>query len=208
MCKNADFTVLTMPQNGISEQTLVFLHASYVAFVFGVLFFGALAFRQVLDNLDVRRVSQAEALGEDRDSFVDAGASVTMILIWLGLVALATVIYALLPASVYTYALPLIGAVQALQITLRVYFQRTLVRTRGVMVRRVWMSRLRPIRFADLVMVRLRTGRVWTDVVLGLPQEEVRFRIFSLQAPRIASIVQASSTAPVLWSSSRDDGNA
>ncbi len=196
-----------MPPNGISEQTLVFLHAGYVAFVFGVLFLGALAFRQVLDNLDVRRISQREALGEDRTSFVDAGASVTMALIWLGVAFVALVVYTVLPPSVYAYALPLIGAVQALQVSLRVYFQRTLVRTRGVVVRHVWVSKLRAIPFADLVMVRLRSGRVWTDVVLGLPQEEVRFRIFSIQAPTIASIIQASSNAPVLWSSSRKDGH-
>ena len=100
------------------------LHAGYVAFVFGVLFFGALAFRQVLDNLEVRRLS----MGEDRDSFLDAAGGIASGAVLVLLVLLLIICYGILTPTVFVYAIPLVLGVQWLQITLRLVFQRTLVR--------------------------------------------------------------------------------
>ena len=188
-----------MLENTTSFDVRTLLHASYVAFVFGVLMFGALAFRQVIDNLEVKRL----ALGEDRESFVDATAGLIVGLCWSAVIVGAYAMYAFGPASVYAYAAPLIAGVQALQVTMRLYFQRTLLRTRGLIVRRVWLDRLRAIPFTDIVMIRLQRGRVWTEVRIGLPREEIVFRIFSFNLPALERALQASSTAPILWLSSR-----
>jgi len=174
-----------------------FFHAGYVAFVFGVLFFGALAFRQVLDNLDVRRLS----MGEDRDSFVDAAGGIAAGAILVFLLVLMIVWYGILRPSVYVYAIPLVLGVQWLQITLRLIFQRTLVRTRGLVVRSVLFDKVRAIPYADIVMVRFIKGKLWTDVRIGLPNEEVGFRIFSFSADQLERLIQGATAAPILWSS-------
>jgi len=174
-----------------------FLHAGYVAFVFGVLFFGALAFRQVLDNLDVRRLQ----MGEDRDSFVDAAGGVVSAVALSFLLLLVIVCFGILQPSIYTYAIPLVLGVQWLQITLRILYQRTLVRTRGLVVRSVLFDRVRAVPFDEIVMVRFIRGRLWTEVRIGLPKEEIGFRIFSFSASQLQRLIEGASTAPVLWSS-------
>ena len=176
---------------------ITFLHAGYVAFVFGVLFFGALAFRQVLDNLDVRRL----AMGEDRDSFIDAAGGIVSGMVLTALVLLCIVCYGILVPSVFVYAIPLVLGVQWMQITLRLVFQRTLVRTRGLVVRSVLFDRVRAIPFEEIVMVRFVKGKLWTEVHVGLQKEEIGFRIFSFSADQLQRLIEGGTTAPILWSS-------
>lgn len=174
-----------------------FLHAGYVAFVFGVLFFGALAFRQVLDNLEVRRLS----MGEDRDSFLDAAGGIVSAAVLVLLVPLLIICYGMLTPTVFIYAIPLVLGVQWLQITLRLIFQRTLVRTRGLVVRSVLFDKVKAVPFSEIVMVRFVKGTLWTDVRVGLPNEEIGFRIFSFSADQLERLIQSATTAPVLWTS-------
>ena len=174
-----------------------FLHAGYVAFVFGVLFFGALAFRQVLDNLEVRRLS----MGEDRDSFLDAAGAIVSGAVLVLLVLLLIICYGMLRPTVFVYAIPLVLGVQWLQITLRLILQRTLVRTRGLVIRSVLFDRVAAVPFTEIVMVRFVKGRLWTDVRIGLPNEEIGFRIFSFSADQLQRLIQSGTTAPVLWTS-------
>ena len=179
-----------------SFQWLTFLHGGYVAFVFAVLFLGALAFRQVLDNLEVRRLKQ----GEDLDSYLDAGVSIALLAAWSILLILVIVVYGILPASIYIYALPLIFIVQCLQLSLRAYFQRTLIKTQGIVVRSILFDSIKTARFDELVVIRLIPSRLFVKVRLGLPKEEIGFRIFSFSAESFELLLGRHTRAPILWS--------
>ncbi len=178
-----------------------FFHAGYVAFVFGVLFFGALAFRQIVDNLEVKRLQ----LGEDRDCFLDAPIAVVLGSAWLGVLLLGPVMYLNLPPSVYGYALPLIIGVQLLQLSLRTFYQRTQVKTRGLVVRSIMFDKVRGLPFAEIVMIRFIQDRFWVEVRIGLQNEEAGFRIFSFSAATLERMLQASCTVPILWASKESE---
>lgn len=180
--------------------TELFLHGMYVAFVFAVLMFGALAFRQVLDDLEVRKIR----LGEDRDAFVDAPGTLIMAALWILDLGLAIILYGIVEPSIYTYAMPMILAAQSMQISLRLYFQRTLVRTGGLVIRSVLFEQLRIVPFDDVVMIRFVRHAWWVTIRIGLPSREEGFRIFTASAPALERLLMASCSAPILWSGARD----
>ncbi|MEN9795898.1 MAG: hypothetical protein RLZZ150_875, partial [Bacteroidota bacterium] len=109
----------------------LFFHGAYVAFAFAVLLFGALAYRQVLDNLDMRRLK----FGEERASYVSAPGILLAVGVALCTVLLMGVMYSKPHESIFLYALPLILLVQTTQMFLRVVFQRTRLTTQGILVR-------------------------------------------------------------------------
>jgi len=194
------FTQATIPSQVVGGFDLeVFVHGAYVAFTFAVLLFGALAFRQVLDNLEVKRLM----MGEDRDAFIDAPGAIFMGICWFVALILCIVMYGIVRPSVYSYALPLVFMVQIAQISMRLQFQRTLVKTRGIVVRSVLLARQRTALFDELVMVRMVKHSWWVDVRLGLQSEEIGFRIFAFSAPSLERMLSASSTAPILWIAGR-----
>lgn len=174
-----------------------FFHAAYVAFVFAVLLFGALAFRQVVDDLEVRALQ----LGEDRESFLDAPVTLALGLAWLLVGLITLVAFARLEPSIYGYALPLILGVQVMQLTLRTVFQKTQIKTRGLVVRSILFHGVRPVPYEEIVMVRFVRHRFWVEVRVGLKNEEVGFRIFSFSAPSLEHLFEASCSAPILWTS-------
>ena len=65
-----------------------FIHAAYVAFVFAVVYIGALAFRQVVDDMEVKALK----MGEDRDSFVDAAGAIALLAMWAAILIMVIVI--------------------------------------------------------------------------------------------------------------------
>lgn len=178
-----------------------FFHAGYVAFVFAVLFFGALAFRQIVDNLEVKRLQ----LGEDRDSFLNAPTMLLLGSAWSVVLVVGPFLYLNITPTVYSYALPLILGVQLLQLTLRAFYQRTQVKTRGLVVRSLLFDKVRGLPFSDIVMIRFVQDRFWVDVRIGLKNEEAGFRIFSFSAASLERMLEASCTAPILWASKESE---
>lgn len=171
------------------ERTTLLLHGGYVAFVFAVVLFGALAFRQVSDNLEVRRLR----MGEDRTSFVSAPG----VLIAVGGLALAAIVGAFLIARpqprIYFYALPMILAVQFLQMLTRVYLQRTLVKTHGFVLRSFAFDRTIGIPFANVIRADIHRFAWWAKVTLtivGLRMEHVTFRIFPFSEPALIRVLE------------------
>lgn len=169
-------------------------HASYVAFVFGVLLFGALAFRQILDNIELRRLRA----GEDRETFLSAPALTVMLcLVGLNIVVTAMVIRFAEP-SIYAYALPMILGVQNLQLLLRVHFQRNVAKTQAFIVRSLLFERVRIAPYGEVIGVTFDYGRWWVRVTLDvLPDERITFRIFRRSAPTLARILQGSCICPI-----------
>lgn len=178
-----------------------FFHAGYVAFVFAVLFFGALAFRQIVDNLEVKRLQ----LGEDRDSFLHAPTILLLGGAWSVVLVVGPFLYLNISPTVYSYALPLILGVQLLQLTMRAFFQRTQVKTRGLVVRSLLFDKVRGLPFSDIVMIRFVQDRFWVDVRIGLKNEEAGFRIFSFSAASLERMLEASCSAPILWASKESE---
>ena len=98
------FDQRTMNPISTTFQWETFLHGGYVAFVFAVLFFGALAFRQVIDNLEVKRLK----MGEDLDSYVDAVISTGLMRLERHARPHHCLLRHHLRPSIYSYAFPLI----------------------------------------------------------------------------------------------------
>ncbi|MBI2793076.1 MAG: hypothetical protein HYX66_00315 [Ignavibacteria bacterium] len=172
------------------------LYSSYVAFVFACIFFGALAYRQILDNLDVKRLK----MGEDRDSFIDAGAGITVAVLWVFVIVVAVFAFYILKPSIVTYALPMILAAQTMQFSLRMLFQRTQVKTKGLVIRSVMLDQNAAAPFQEIIAVRFVKHRWWITVKVSLPFEEYSFRIFSFSADDLELMIAASCSAPILWS--------
>lgn len=170
----------------IDIQTLSY--SAYVAFVFSVLFLGSLAFRQILDELAVQRLG----MGEDREAYLDPLASMVVLAAFLLTMGIAAMVFCLAEPSIYIYALPLILGAQVLQMALRVRFQRSQVKTRGLVLRSVLFERVRSVAFDVIGDVEFRYHRIWIDVALATPDERLRFRIFRASAPALARLFRTS----------------
>jgi hypothetical protein len=170
----------------IDVQTLYY--SAYVAFVFAVLLFGALAFRQILDDLELRR----KRVGEDRTAFLDPLATAAVLAALLLSLAIGIAVVAFHEPSIYWYALPMILGVQGLQMAARVWFQRSQVKTKGLVVRSVLFDKVKVVQFDEVgdVEFRHRTWRI--NVIVSTPSERVRFRIFPHSAPLLAGMIHTS----------------
>lgn len=176
--------------------TVFLLYGGYVAFVFACIFFGALAYRQILDNLDVKRLK----MGEDRDSFVDAAAGIIVAFCWAFVFVVAVFAFFILEPSILTYALPMILAAQTMQFSLRILFQRTQVKTKGLVIRSVMLDQNVAAPFPEIIAVRFVKHRWWITIKVSLPFDEYIFRIFSFSAEDLERMIAASCSAPILWS--------
>lgn len=172
----------------------IWFHGLYVAFVFSCLMFGALAYRQILDNLEVRRL----LLGEDRSSFVSA-PSVVVLSVSLVLVStLGWWLYRWVQPDIYIYAFPMILVAQNLQFCLRAYLQRTQLKTRAVVVRRLLKPGAIPIPYHQIRHVYVRNEWVWSAItIIGPSADPTTFRIFRFSVPAVIRIIQSSTQANI-----------
>lgn len=178
----------------------IWFHGSYVAFVFACLFFGALAYRQILDDLEVRRFK----LGEDRKSYVSAPGVILMSGVLVVSLALGSLLYAVAEPSVWAYALPLIIVAQVLQMTLRLFFQRTQVKTLGIVIRPALRHGPIALRYDDIVSGTLHHERSWTTIrLVSATSGPVTFRIFRFSVSSLEQILRSSTAASFHRSSSR-----
>ncbi|MCO6466225.1 MAG: hypothetical protein J5I53_06385 [Bradyrhizobiaceae bacterium] len=173
----------------------IFFHSCYVAFVFAVLFYGALVYRQILDGFEVKKLR----MGEDRDAYVDGRSAWVVIVGVVILIPLSMLCYSTVSPSIYAFALPLVFFVQISQLAMRIFFQRTLVKTRGIVVRSVLFDRVKAAPFADVIAVRMIRHAFWVEVRIALPANEIGFRIFPFSAASLERLFATACTAPVLW---------
>ena len=174
----------------------LFFHGAYVAFAFGVLLFGALAYRQVLDNLDMRRLK----FGEERASYVSAPGILLAVGVALCTVLLMGVMYSKPHESIFLYALPLILLVQTTQMFLRVVFQRTRLTTQGVLVRPLLRSGQTAVHYDAMITVSFRSERLWTAVtVIDAVHGPVTFRIFAFSVAPLEKILRANSRSEIFY---------
>ncbi|MEN9282041.1 MAG: hypothetical protein RL594_976 [Bacteroidota bacterium] len=175
--------------NSFQDGWTVFQHGAYVAFAFSVLLFGALAFRQILDDLEMRR----QRSGEDLLLLYSAPG---LLLLMLGVsltVAVGVFCYSLQPPTVFRHALPLVGGVQMAQIYLRLHFQRTRLRTLAIVVRPIVRPGPIVLKYADIASVEFVDARLWTTVRLtGRQGQDVTFRIFPFRREALESRLRLS----------------
>ncbi len=181
-----------MHESGFSVET--FYHAAYVAFAFGCLMFGALAFRQILDNLEVRRMQ----LGEDLVALLSPIATIVLIGMTSFVVAVSFVCYSIQHPTVYAYAFPMVLGVQTLQFALRAAFQRVNLKTRGIVLRSVLFGRVigAPYETITLIVVEHEVG--WTRVTIhdGAGMVAV-FRIFRHSTARMLRVLERACQCPI-----------
>ncbi|GMV54111.1 MAG: hypothetical protein OKBPIBMD_00811 [Chlorobi bacterium] len=170
-----------------------FWHAFYVALMFALLLWGALAYRQIIDNLSVRKIR----LGEDLLILADGWGVVFLagaLVVWL---AITVQCFVFMKPAIYTYAIPMVLLVQLVQIALRVYFQRTRIRTHGILIRPVFLERYKAVDYNDILAVRIAPHGPVTHLHLILPNGELQFRILSVYTARLERIIRASVKVPV-----------
>ncbi len=173
----------------------ILAHASYVAFAFAVLFFGALAYRQVLDNLEVRRL----ALGEDRRMFHNAPATLAMILYAVVVAIVGWAAFSTSNPTVYRYSLPLIVGAQWVQISLRILLQPTMVKTGGIVLRPLLLGPNRGIRYVNIISVSFHRKLLWTEVtIFEATRGPATFRIFRFSDSTLELLLRSSTTAVLL----------
>jgi hypothetical protein len=171
-----------------------FYHASYVAFAFSCLLFGALAFRQVLDNLEVRRMQ----LGEDFDAFLSPVACCAITAMSAVVVLASFLCYRIEHPTIYAYAFPMVLAVQTVQFALRTLFQRTNLKTRGIVIRSVLFGRVVGAPYDDIRLVEVMPEMMWLRVEIhGDTGMLAVFRIFRFSGPALTRLLQRVCVCPV-----------
>jgi hypothetical protein len=150
-------------------------YGAYVAFAFSCILFGGLAYRQVIDMLDLR----SSKTGEDLEFFVSASGVVYALIGMLGLICVAWMAFSSGSPSIWLYALPLVGLAQLVQLCLRLYYQRMRVRTRAIVIRYVLRSGMRVIDYDSIQDVVFTRRALWTDIrITTMHGEPASFRIF------------------------------
>jgi hypothetical protein len=150
-------------------------YGAYVAFAFSCILFGGLAYRQVLDGLDLRNTKS----GEDLESYISASGVFYAIVAALVLVLIGYLAYTSSKPSIWLYALPLVGLAQLVQLCMRLYFQRLRIRTRAIVVRYVLRSSARVIPYDLIRDVEFDRRTLWTQVTIAtMHDEQATFRIF------------------------------
>lgn len=172
----------------------VFQHGAYVAFAFAVLLFGALAFRQVLDDLELRR----RRSGEDLLLLHSAPAVLLSLLGVLVTAGIGVICFNAQPPTVFRHALPLVGGVVMAQILLRVHFQRTRIRTQSIVVRPLVRPGPIVVPYDEITDVELRHARLWVTVQITHGQDQrVAFRIFPFRREIVALRLRQSTSAVI-----------
>jgi hypothetical protein len=173
----------------------IFPYGAYVAFAFACIMFGGLAYRQIIDMLDLR----AEQTGEDLDLFLSAPGALILIVFGLLLIPIGWMCYGTASPTIWKYALPLIGMVQIIQLSLRLYFQRLRLRTRAIVIRFMLRSGCVVIRFDEIERIVTQRSMLWSTITIYHRNNKASsFRIFPLSEAVILQRVQALSGVEAL----------
>lgn len=139
--------------------------------------FGGLAYRQIHDNMELRR----SGTGEDLVLYCSARAAVYLIMGAILIVPMALLCYGDGTPTVFRYALPLVMCAQLTQIALRLRFQRLRIRTRAIVVNRLFRAGFVVIPYEQLHTIHLKRTLIWTTLTIHFNGDQVQtFRIFRL----------------------------
>ncbi len=163
-------------------------YGAYVAFAFACILFGGLAYRQVIDMLDLR----ASKTGEDLELFLSAPGVIYAFLAALVLLPIGWLCYGVGEPTIWKYALPLVGVVQLAQLATRLYFQRLRLRTRAIVVRYVLRSESTIIQHAEVENVHVHRNLLWSTITItGAHNKVASFRIFRFSEDKLLDRIRS-----------------
>lgn len=173
----------------------MFPYGAYVAFAFACIMFGGLAYRQIIDTLELR----AEQTGEDLDLCISAPGVLLLAAGGLLLIPVSWLCYGTESPTIWKYALPLVGLVQLFQLSLRLYFQRLRLRTRAIVIRYVLRASSAIVRFEEIERIVTQRNMLWSTITIyHTNNKATSFRIFPLSEPMILQRIQALSGVAAL----------
>lgn len=173
----------------------MFPYGAYVAFAFACIMFGGLAYRQIIDTLDLR----AEHTGEDLDLFISAPGVLLLAAGGLLLIPVSWLCYGTDSPTIWKYALPLVGMVQLFQLSLRLFFQRLRLRTRAIVIRYVLRAGSDVVRFDEIERIVTRRNMLWSTITIyHTNNKAASFRIFPPSEPLILQRIHALSGVKAL----------
>jgi hypothetical protein len=175
-----------------------------VAFTFNCLFFGALAFRQISDNIKLKEHNH----GEDRRLLLDPKSMIIVLTTMFLALVIGALFLQIENPAVFHYAFPLIIASQALQMGLRVWFQRTRVTTRAIVVRAVLSDAVHIAPYNNILAIVVHDERMWVNISVLLPTEEIRFRIFRKNRGNLINILESACAVPLMYAGQISDKRA
>lgn len=173
----------------------IFIHASYVAFVYALVAWGATYYRQLLDDIDVK---EAVKMGEDVYLAYDPlGVLIVLVLCIFFLTFAALALY-VFPLEIRYYVIPLAFVVNIVQLSYRYHRQRLLVKTLGIVGKSVFDSKFRVAPYRAIKRMAVQREPLWNVLILhfydtGSRGElaELHVRISKRSFPRIVSFVEA-----------------
>lgn len=163
-------------------------YGAYVAFAFACILFGGLAYRQVIDSLELR----ASRTGEDLDLFISAPGLVYSALGAVSLIPIAWLCYGVGEPSIWKYAVPLVGLAQLLQLVLRLVFQRLRLRTHATVIRYMLRSGVTIIKHQNLHDIVVERKLLWSTITLmDADNKGASFRIFRFSEDRLLARIRS-----------------
>lgn len=130
----------------------MFLHALWVGFTYACIAFGALAYRQVSDNLMHKEIR----LGEVRKELFD-----NRVILSLSLMILAIIVCAYIatrtkpnptsPVDLLKYVVPIAITINVVQVYLRAKWQRISIRTQGIVIKYLFNERADILPFNEII---------------------------------------------------------
>lgn len=141
------------------DRTL-FLYALYVGFVYSTLAFGALWFRQYVDDVAAKEIRLGEDMYITRNPFgLLLGGGFFLFFCIFALAALLTP-----AAGVITYVIPIACAINVVQLSLRTFWQTIDIRTEGILIRFLLKDKPVGIRYDDLIKIEISEFGSWYRV--------------------------------------------
>ncbi len=138
----------------------LFLYALYVGFVYSALAFGALWFRQFVDDAAAKEIRLGEDIHMTRNP---AGALLTGGFFLFFCIFAAVALLAPAPGMI-TYVIPIACGINVVQISLRTLWQTIDFRTEGILIRFLLKDKPVGIRYDDLVKIEIRRFGSWYTV--------------------------------------------
>lgn len=144
-------------------EPIIFFHAVYVAFAYSCLAFGATIYRNIVDDMKLREISQKMLLGEDMHYYTDPFPIFAVGILAIFFVC-TSVIVLQFPAKVQTNVVPLAIAVNIVQIFWRARHQRMILRTNSIIGRKLLGDDIHVIQFDRLHVVDIERKGLYSYV--------------------------------------------
>lgn len=173
----------------------IFMHASYVAFAYALVAWGATYYRQFLDDLNVR---EAVKMGEDIYIAYDPFGILLILVLFVFFLTFATLALYVFPLEVRFYVIPLAFVVNIVQFAYRYHRQRLLVKTLGIVGRSIFDTRVRVAPYRAIKKIEFEREMLWDILILHFYDtgnrgelRELHVRLSKRTLPRVLHIAES-----------------